>query len=196
MTFQSRNLDNPDETRKFTHGEIRLLTVSGAVVGRAVFQPGWRWSEDVKPIAGTESCEAAIRDISFPAGCTSRWMTEPRAIWGLAMRSSSRPATTRGSSVTRPALRSTGPPQRSSPSLLNDRAAASWRRWVNGHLSHLSPDASPTLCAPGGHATGRRQRRCRRDPHLSAWPRIRGGSSPADGASTASVAITARLGPR
>jgi hypothetical protein len=59
MTFQSRNLDNPDETRKFTHGEIGLVTVSGAVVGRAVFQPGWRWSEDVKPIAGTESCEAA-----------------------------------------------------------------------------------------------------------------------------------------
>jgi mannose-6-phosphate isomerase-like protein (cupin superfamily) len=59
MTLQSRNLDNPDETRKFTHGEIGVVTVAGAVVGRAVFQPGWRWSEDVKPIAGTESCEAA-----------------------------------------------------------------------------------------------------------------------------------------
>jgi mannose-6-phosphate isomerase-like protein (cupin superfamily) len=59
MTFQSRNLDNPDETRKFNHGEMGVVTVAGAVVGRAVFQPGWRWSEDVKPIAGTESCEAA-----------------------------------------------------------------------------------------------------------------------------------------
>lgn len=59
MTFQSRNLDNPDETRKFNHGEIGVVTVAGAVVGRAVFQPGWRWSEDVKPIAGTESCQAA-----------------------------------------------------------------------------------------------------------------------------------------
>jgi quercetin dioxygenase-like cupin family protein len=28
-------------------------------VGRAVFQPGWRWSNDVKPVAGTDSCEAA-----------------------------------------------------------------------------------------------------------------------------------------
>jgi mannose-6-phosphate isomerase-like protein (cupin superfamily) len=59
MTFQWRNLDNPDETRKFNHGEMGVVTVAGAVVGRAVFQPGWRWSEDVKPIAGTESCEAA-----------------------------------------------------------------------------------------------------------------------------------------
>jgi mannose-6-phosphate isomerase-like protein (cupin superfamily) len=59
MTLQSRNLDNPDEIRKFTHGEMGVVTVAGTVVGRAVFQPGWRWSEDVKPIAGTESCEAA-----------------------------------------------------------------------------------------------------------------------------------------
>ncbi|MGH3549693.1 MAG: cupin domain-containing protein [Pseudonocardiaceae bacterium] len=59
MTLQSRNLDEPDEVRKFTNGEIGVVTVPGAVVGRAAFQPGWRWSEDVKPLAGTESCEAA-----------------------------------------------------------------------------------------------------------------------------------------
>lgn len=58
MTFQSRNLDNPDEIRKFTNGEFAVVTVPGAIVGRAVFQPGWRWSNDVKPVAGTESCEA------------------------------------------------------------------------------------------------------------------------------------------
>lgn len=59
MTFQSRSLDTPDETRKFTNGELGVVTVSDAIVGRAVFQPGWQWSNDVKPIAGTESCEAA-----------------------------------------------------------------------------------------------------------------------------------------
>jgi hypothetical protein len=58
MTIQSRNLDKPDEIRKFTNGEIGVVTVAGALVGRAHFQPGWRWSEDVKPIAGTESCQA------------------------------------------------------------------------------------------------------------------------------------------
>jgi hypothetical protein len=59
MTFQSRNLDKPDEIRKFTNGEFGVVTVSGTIVGRAVFQPGWRWSNDVKPVAGTDSCEAA-----------------------------------------------------------------------------------------------------------------------------------------
>jgi hypothetical protein len=59
MAIQPKNLDKPDETRKFDHGELGVVTVAGAVVGRAVFQPGWRWSTDVKPIAGTESCEAA-----------------------------------------------------------------------------------------------------------------------------------------
>ena len=59
MTIQSKNLDKPDEIRNFAHGELGVVTVAGVVVGRAVFQPGWRWSTDVKPIVGTESCEAA-----------------------------------------------------------------------------------------------------------------------------------------
>lgn len=59
MTLQSRNLDTPDEIRKFANGEFGVVTLPGTIVGRAVFQPGWRWSNDVKPMAGTESCEAA-----------------------------------------------------------------------------------------------------------------------------------------
>src|SRR4029453_15643387 len=55
MTFEARNLDPPDETRKFEHGEIRIVNVSGATVGRAVFNPGWKWSNDVKPLAGPAS---------------------------------------------------------------------------------------------------------------------------------------------
>lgn len=57
MTFQSRSLDHPDEIRKFTNGELGVVTFSGSTVGRSVLQPGWRWSNDIKPIAGTESCE-------------------------------------------------------------------------------------------------------------------------------------------
>jgi hypothetical protein len=59
MPLQSRNLDRPDETRNFANGELGVVTVAGVVVGRAVFRPGWQWSTDVKPIVGTESCEAA-----------------------------------------------------------------------------------------------------------------------------------------
>jgi hypothetical protein len=48
----------PSEVRQFPHGRIELVSVGGAEVGRLVLEPGWRWSNDVKPIAGTDSCEA------------------------------------------------------------------------------------------------------------------------------------------
>lgn len=47
-----------DEVRTFPAGRLELLKVGGATIGRAVFDPGWRWSESVKPIAKTRSCEA------------------------------------------------------------------------------------------------------------------------------------------
>src|SRR5215207_6348814 len=48
----------PDETREFPHGKAEILRVGGGEVGRLVFEPGWRWSNDVKPLANTDSCEA------------------------------------------------------------------------------------------------------------------------------------------
>jgi len=55
-----RKFSSPDETRPFqSRGRVDLLTVGGATVGRGVFEPGWKWSVDVKPIAGTERCEAS-----------------------------------------------------------------------------------------------------------------------------------------
>ena len=58
MTLEAKSLDTPDEKRSFEHGDMHVVTVAGATIGRAVFNPGWKWSHDVKPIAGTESCEA------------------------------------------------------------------------------------------------------------------------------------------
>ena len=49
---------HPDEVRVFPHGRVELVKVGGAEIGRLVLEPGWRWSNDVKPIAGTSSCEA------------------------------------------------------------------------------------------------------------------------------------------
>src|SRR3954465_2746140 len=45
-------------TREFPHGRAEILEIGGGEVGRLVFEPGWRWSDDVKPIAGTDSCLA------------------------------------------------------------------------------------------------------------------------------------------
>lgn len=59
MTLEAKNLDKPEETRRFDNGLMDVVKLAGVTVGRAVFQPGWRWSNDVKPIAGTDSCQAA-----------------------------------------------------------------------------------------------------------------------------------------
>jgi mannose-6-phosphate isomerase-like protein (cupin superfamily) len=54
-----KSLDSPDETRAFAaHGSMAVVQVGETTVGRGTFEPGWRWSEDVKPIAGTSSCAA------------------------------------------------------------------------------------------------------------------------------------------
>jgi hypothetical protein len=55
---EQRSFTTPDETRSFDRGSLDLLNIGGAEIGRLTLQPGWRWSEHVKPIAGTELCEA------------------------------------------------------------------------------------------------------------------------------------------
>ena len=55
------SLNEPEEVRTFEagKGQLDLVNLDAGPVGRAIFQPGWRWSEHVKPIAGTDSCQAA-----------------------------------------------------------------------------------------------------------------------------------------
>jgi class 3 adenylate cyclase len=52
-----RSLDHPDETRPLGHGTGSYVEIAGLVVGRAVLEPGWRWSTDIKPTVGTRWCE-------------------------------------------------------------------------------------------------------------------------------------------
>ena len=56
-----RSFDSPDETRPFEQdmGKVELVNAEGGGVGRGTFMPGWQWSKHVKPIAGTDSCQAA-----------------------------------------------------------------------------------------------------------------------------------------
>ena len=56
--YEQKNFGSPDETRTFECGLVQLLDIAGTQIGRLTLQPGWRWSEHVKPIAGTELCEA------------------------------------------------------------------------------------------------------------------------------------------
>lgn len=59
--MQKMSLNAPEEVRAFTDGsgKLELVNLQAGAVGRATFEPGWRWSKHVKPIAGTESCQAA-----------------------------------------------------------------------------------------------------------------------------------------
>ena len=57
-SYESKDFQKPDEVREFPKGRVELLNIRGGVVGRLVLEPGWRWSEHVKPLAGTEWCEA------------------------------------------------------------------------------------------------------------------------------------------
>jgi hypothetical protein len=55
---EQKSFTAADETRTFAHGKMDLLQIGGSEIGRLTLEPGWRWSDDVKPIAGTELCEA------------------------------------------------------------------------------------------------------------------------------------------
>jgi len=47
----------PDESREFPNGSDAFVKVGTTDIGRAEFRPGWRWSNDIRPLAGTASCE-------------------------------------------------------------------------------------------------------------------------------------------
>lgn len=53
-----KSLDAPDEVRRFEKGQLEIVRIGGGDVGRLTLEPGWRWSEHIKPAAGTELCEA------------------------------------------------------------------------------------------------------------------------------------------
>ena len=58
QTIEQRDFAEADEVRTFENGRAEILRMGDMEIGRLVLSPGWRWSENVKPIAGTELCEA------------------------------------------------------------------------------------------------------------------------------------------
>ena len=58
MKTERKDFKTPDEVRTFEKGKAELVNIGGGVVGRLTLQPGWRWSQHVKPIAKTQWCEA------------------------------------------------------------------------------------------------------------------------------------------
>ena len=57
--IEVKNVNSPDEVRQFAgNGHANVLQIGGHPVLYGTFEPGWRWSENLKPIAGTDSCQA------------------------------------------------------------------------------------------------------------------------------------------
>jgi hypothetical protein len=52
-----KSFDTPDEVRTFDKGRVDVVNLDSQMVGRAIFEPGWRWSDSVKPIVGGDSCQ-------------------------------------------------------------------------------------------------------------------------------------------
>jgi class 3 adenylate cyclase len=69
-----RKFDQPDDRREFSKGSLDLIKVGPLTVGRETLEPGWRWSVDVKPLAGTERCEFHHVGIQV----SGRWVCEDR----------------------------------------------------------------------------------------------------------------------
>jgi hypothetical protein len=55
--LRSASFESPGETRTFDKGHADLVTLGDATLGRFTFEPGWRWSQSVKPLVGTDSCQ-------------------------------------------------------------------------------------------------------------------------------------------
>jgi len=56
--FAVKSFDAPDDVRPFAgKGQAEIVEVAGRAVARATYEPGWKWSVNVKPIVGTETCE-------------------------------------------------------------------------------------------------------------------------------------------
>lgn len=52
-----KRFDAPDEVRLFEKGKLEIVRIGGMTIGRASYQPGWKWSEHVSHLAGTPFCE-------------------------------------------------------------------------------------------------------------------------------------------
>jgi hypothetical protein len=54
-----KRFENPDEVRVFEKGKFEIIRIGDMTIGRATYEPGWKWSEHVGPQAGTDLCEVA-----------------------------------------------------------------------------------------------------------------------------------------
>lgn len=73
-TGRVKSLDDPDEETSFPLGHGHVVHLAGLTVGRSLHQPGWRWSEHLKPMAGTDSCRS--HHVGYVVAGRMRWILD------------------------------------------------------------------------------------------------------------------------
>jgi hypothetical protein len=138
MKLAAQNLDTPGQKRTSEDGALNLVSLGSATVGRGVYGPGWRWSADVKPDAGTDSCQATHVGYVLSGRFRIRMddgTEKPTSV--RAMRMSSAPATMPGWWATSRASSSTSPPH-SDP-----RPAKAPAPWWCDATNHAASSSAP-----------------------------------------------------
>jgi hypothetical protein len=72
-----KRFEEPDEVRIFEKGRFELVKIAGMTLGRASYEPGWRWSEHVGKALGKRSCEVEHVGLVL-RGCATAAMDDGR----------------------------------------------------------------------------------------------------------------------
>lgn len=76
-----RRFEEPDQVREFTRGRFELVNIGGVTIGRAIYEPGWRWSVDVGPGLGLKLC--SVEHVGLVLEGTATAAFEDGRIWEL-----------------------------------------------------------------------------------------------------------------
>jgi len=72
-----KRFEQPDEVRTFTKGKFEIVKIGSMTIGRASYEPGWKWSEHVGPTTGAASCEVEHVGLVV-SGCAACRMIDGR----------------------------------------------------------------------------------------------------------------------
>jgi hypothetical protein len=74
-----KRFDSPDEIRTFEKGKFELVNIGGMTIGRATYEPGWKWSLHVGPTVGAKFCQVEHVGMVV-SGCAVAAMDDGRII--------------------------------------------------------------------------------------------------------------------
>ncbi len=81
MGFSKKSMNKPDEKRSFGKGTLKVTKVGDHTFGLGTFRPGWKWSNDVKPIVKTDSCQ--VHHVGYVLSGKMQGVTDDGQKWSV-----------------------------------------------------------------------------------------------------------------